>query len=120
MVRTYVVPTMPLLCQVYRGTLIPPIAPPALTIPCQLRAMKTGLIVGGRTTSPGVLMLLLVAKGTDIRDALNGIAQQDVVQCPANSGVYYRVLNVTDAAKGFTNEYRIAVVTRITGPIPLP
>ncbi len=120
MARTYKVPIFPLQCNIWRLPTIPPTVPAVLTIPCQLRMMKTAFTSQSHIVSPGVLMLLLVAKGTDIRDGTYGVGNEDTVEVPAGTGRYYRVQNVDDVAKGFVNEYRAAAILRITNPLPLP
>lgn len=63
---------------------------------------------------------LLVPAGTDVRDNIRSAAQ-DVVEVPASSGRFYRVLYVEDAGKGFPNEHRVATLFPDGGwPTPYP
>jgi len=64
----------------------------------------------------GVLPYLLVPAGTDIRDnssygALSPNA--DAVEVPAGSGRFYLVTSVEDIGKGFPNEHRCAIITKV-------
>lgn len=66
-----------------------------------------------------------VPKGTDIRDASCNHGMTDFVEVPGGSGRWYFVVCVDDVAKGFTNEYRLAILRKsfLTGsewPIPIP
>lgn len=57
-------------------------------------------------------MELLLPALTDVRDlSCSGI--EDVVECPAFSGRWYQVIGVDDVGKGFTNEYRVAILQKI-------
>lgn len=62
---------------------------------------------------------------TDVRDPSVDLTRTDFIECPAGSGRWYFVCIVDDVAKGFPNEYRIAIVRKslLTGgqwPIPIP
>jgi hypothetical protein len=56
---------------------------------------------------------LLCPKLTDIY-AWNAAGQfSDCVEVPAGSGRYYSVNHVEDVAKGFANEYRLAIIMQL-------
>lgn len=62
---------------------------------------------------------LRVPKGTDIRApwiAYQGIAwdKADLVEVPLGSGRLYAAMMVDDAHAGFTNEYRVAILSQIS------
>lgn len=82
-----------------------------------------------------VLMELMVPAGTDIEGWTGLTNNADCAEVPAGSGVYYAVHHVCDVAKGFSNEYRMAVLVLLTSqwrlnygdqwstpdlPVPLP
>ena len=126
----YHAPTFNLSCSIwhdYDGGDLPPMIPPDLAADCQLRWCGRGPaeayapVVSEETPwQPG--WQLLFPAGTDIRDVYSGnVRRKDVIECPSTSGRFYIVNYVDDVAKGFTNEYRIAIVTK-TGewPIPMP
>jgi hypothetical protein len=62
-------------------------------------------------------MVLLLPKGTDVRDELNATGR-DGVECPAGSGRFYEVIFVDDIGKGFPNEHRGATMEKTFGPGP--
>jgi hypothetical protein len=70
---------------------------------------------------------LLLPVGTDIRGSWNGVSP-DAVEVPAGSGRFYSAVVVDDVAKGFPNEYRLALLHQEVGgnalfgpfPVPLP
>lgn len=106
-------PQMPLLCNIWRalaGTVTPPVGPPTLAqVPCQLRLLKTAWCATTVSAGTPAMLLLLTAK-TDIRppNAING--RGDLVECPSGTGRFYGVVAVDDAAKGFPNEFRVALI----------
>lgn len=57
-------------------------------------------------------MYLLLPALTDIRDAACASGYTDIVEVPDGSGRWYSVEYVDDVAKGFTNEYRVAVLSK--------
>lgn len=98
-------------------------------VPCQIynpwkRAL--GGFIPTKTATEGVsafaALILRFPAGTDVRCKWQaGTGEPDQVECPAGSGVFYLVSDVSDVAKGFSNEYRAALasVWRPT-PVPLP
>lgn len=90
--------------------------------PCQLRAYGSHpkLVSFGLTlyTELRSEWCLLCPAGTDVRDSsCTGLA--DVVEVPSGSGRWYAVAYVDDVAKGFANEYRVAMVVKV-GPDDFP
>jgi len=57
-------------------------------------------------------MTLLLPAGTDLRDAWQGWPN-DVIECPSGSGRWYGLVAWDDVGKGFPNEYRLAIITKI-------
>ena len=119
--------------------------PPVLNLKCNVWAISPGVpphlpagaprianldcqLCWGRVNelseeSAGLSMHLKVPAGTDIR----GLYQNnvpDVVEVPAGTGRTYLVLYVDDVGRGFSNEYRQAVISAqpfaTFNPIPWP
>ena len=125
------VPTFNLVCNVWSRADVPagPVdigtlpAPRIADLACQLRnwgKLSTGQdelnywIFGSE---------LLVEAGTDLRDnfSWDGVAinKPDFVEVPAGSGRGYTIVQVDDVAKGFPNEYRVAIIFKnAKWPIP--
>jgi len=106
-----------------------PLGVPRLTTPCQLRApyrnFSRQVSQSAEQSVQGVSWSIIFPAETDVRDASNGIDKVDLVECPAGSGRIYLVLYVDDAAKGFENEYRVAIVRKTVissfyWPVPIP
>lgn len=109
-------PTFNLVCNIHSGDVWPP-PPMRLSSPCNLamgrRVNQLNEPSSGGAGFPiGVGPLLLLPAGTDIRDASCGLVT-DLVECPAGSGRWYQTGLVDDAAKGFSNEYRVAYLLKI-------
>lgn len=128
----YVIPTFNLECNVWHAAAYPP-APPAIAgQPCALMHSKKNpldlSVAYGITATPfyAYPMFLLLPALTDVRD--QSVGGVDVIECPAGSGRFYFVNNVDDVAKGYVNEYRVAVLLKWTTedggpvdwPIPIP
>lgn len=119
----YRLPTFNLMCNIWTGPvfIFPPPGPPRLTVACQLRMYKTGFTIGRvGATANGAVSILTPAR-TDIRPGIGFWPIADCVECPAGSGRFYLVAVVDDVARGFANEYRMAVCLsqpRLTMPIP--
>lgn len=121
-------PTFNLTANLWRwaswGGAIPPIAAPDVAaVPCQLRVLKTGVVVN-QATIPSPCAVLSFPSLTDVRTNI-GFGQftepgEDLAEVPSASGRYYTVKMVEDVAKGFANEYRLAVVAQFGAPMPLP
>jgi len=84
---------------------------------CKLRAFGgSPSFVGGNlnTASGGPYGVeLLCPAGTDIRDKTCAGGVPDAVEVPIGSGRWYYVFVVDDVAKGFSNEYRFAIIGKI-------
>lgn len=111
------VPTFNLTCNVWFGnTIFPTFAAPSLAgLPCQLKP-------GDFVFSPFNFnaMYLCVPARTNIHWNRSGFPfGSDGVECPAGSGHYYRVAYVNDVGRGFSNEYRFALISDAS-PIPTP
>ena len=65
------------------------------------------------STYYGPFAQLLLPALTDIRDQSQGFS--DLVECPSGSGRWYVVTGVDDFGKGFDNEHRVALITKIWG-----
>jgi hypothetical protein len=126
----FTLPTFNLTCHIFTWVNPPgPTAPPRSSPACNLQFARR--LNEGQPTEiswgfpPGVMYLLLGA-GTDIRSVCcyPGVNQTDIVECPSGSGRIYLVQSVDDVGKGFTNEYRCAIVTptQLFGvwPSPIP
>lgn len=119
----YTVPPMPLTCNVWTHSSLPPNPPRIAGLACNLAMGKR---ISGSVTSTIVPQLLVPAL-SDIRDGFNA-SGQDYVEVPAGSGRFYVVNEVDDMGKGFPNEHRFAVLTKslIPGgpgyswPTPIP
>lgn len=116
----FTLPTFNLTVNVWTAPAAPPAAP-TFNVACQLRGQGNRSSGQDSTlTSRPFLWLLLVPKLTDLRDGYTALGA-DIVECPAGSGRYYDVEAVDDVAKGFLNEYRLAVIRkRGTWAVPIP
>ncbi len=104
------VPTFPLTCRIYRASSGGPFPlTGGVTSPCQLQLRKDGWVSSNGGSGIAASMLLLLPKGTDIRPS-HTTTPADAVQVPDDSGEYYVVSAVNDVAKGFPNEYRVAML----------
>ena len=112
-------PTFNITCNVWTGTSPPPAAARITGLPCQLRAAGKQSTGQDQINSWSFLWLLLVAKGTDLRDYANTPSGSDILEVPAGSLRYYTVQYVDDVARGFTNEYRVAMLLK-RAPWPTP
>jgi len=117
------VPTFNIDCNVwFDGETVPPGGAPDVSVECQLRWCGHGPSESQdpdfTSWQPG--WLLLVPKGTDIRDRFNASGKA-LVECPVGTGRYYQVNYVDDVARGFTNEYRMAFLNKVgEWPSPIP
>jgi len=57
-------------------------------------------------------MGLLLPAGTDLHDGFQGFPS-DVIEVPSGSGRWYGLVAYDDVGKGFSNEYRFALITKI-------
>jgi hypothetical protein len=58
-------------------------------------------------------MALLFPALTDLHDFNSG-HDNDVIECPIGTGRWYGLIAYDDVGKGFSNEYRLAVVSKIS------
>lgn len=120
--RVYHLPRFPLVANIWRAPTIPPVGSPDLVVICQLRWLNRGV---GTFDFDGFLgneyvRTLYVPKLTDIRQG-DSAHVGDTVECPGGSGRFYAVLAVDDVAKGFSNEFRAALMgVRLFPNPPLP
>ena len=106
------IPTMNLICNVWRGDGAFP-KTPDVTCNCNL---SPGEFVVGNEGSIG--MYLRVPAHTDLQWAISAHGS-DIVEVPAGSGRFYIVAFVEDIAKGFPNEHRFAVL-QVSANTPTP
>jgi len=135
---TFVLPTFNLSVNIFDGG--PPYPPvtPRLTVMGNLAFSRRGARSSNfwDQNEWGLLPYLLVPALTDIRDTswVGALSVGfDVVEVPAGTGRWYQVTSVEDIGKGFANEHRCALLTKIyadlggTGtyagllwPVPMP
>lgn len=128
------VPQFPLTAEVFDGPFLTRVS--RLTTPANLQIGRKALTFpveelawDRQWTGP---VYLLVPAGTDLRDLSQGIPHTDIIEVPQGSGRWYTSTFVDDVAKGFPNEYRFAVLYKISEnlnatefagmnwPIPMP
>jgi len=117
----FIVPTFNLFANVFTSATFPPAVPRLAAIPCQLR-QSGRLSTGQRGTATAFIPLweCLFPLHTDIRDFKNATGA-DNLEVPAGSGRFYFVDLVDDVGKGFTNEYRVAMIEKNgIWPTPIP
>lgn len=134
----YVVPSMPLKCNVWHNY-DPAVsaygAPDIVGVKCNLTPGKRSFLLYGIPVTIinsqlfytfGVEMLF--ASLADIRPP-DDTAWMDYIECPDGSGRFYGVFYVDDIGKGFANEHRFAFCHRVamatvfvdaTIPVPVP
>jgi len=119
----FVVPTFNLDVHIYSFGTPPPGGTPRVITVGQLRSPQpTNLTVSYAGGSAGFNLVLLLPALTDIRDPnITSPASSDYVEVPVGLGLYYRVTQMGDIAKGFANEHRFALLTRMAAfPFPWP
>jgi len=115
-------PAFNLTCNVWHDYthVAPAYAAPDATFACNLSPGRRVIVsAGGNVTqlNPRFAMELLLPKRSDIRAAWNAIATEDLVEVPAGTNRWYAVSAVDDVGRGFTNEYRLALIYVVPGPI---
>lgn len=122
------VPSFPLLANISQpdslGDLRAPTPPfREVDVPCNLAwGRRVNTMSTGGTGFSGVpvnCIDLLLPKLTDVRGPQDSVGP-DLAEVPAGSGRWYQVTCVDDVAKGFTNEYRIAVLFALVGQWTAP
>lgn len=118
----YVIPAFPLTVNCWHSPSFPP-APADLVFMGNLAfGRRVSLDEFADTTAPDPMVsyYLLVPALTDVRDGA-GPPSGDTVEVPAGSGRLYKVVYVDDLGKGFANEHRMAIITKIwPWPVPIP
>lgn len=120
------VPTFNLTCDIYTANDLG-INPPRLAdVPCQWRgiakltALDSVFAVSG---PPAISTEILLPAGTDVRGSVDGALEQedDIILSVFGVTRPFYVLDVYDVARGFANEYRIAVVRKLPyWAVPIP
>jgi len=121
----FIVPTMPIQANIWSNADWWATWPGAVNTPtfadvqCQLRSsLKFATRLDQPMSLTGVEEVVLPAF-TDVRYPLPSTSEwlrfTDMMEVPKNSGRYYHVIGVVDVAKGFTNEYRLAIVQPTVG-----
>jgi hypothetical protein len=117
------VPNFNLDCNVWHLPSAPPAAPSLV--------VKANLALGRRISSYQGLyspdnepvMSLLLNPGEDVRGP-QCTGGGSIVEVPAGTGRFYRVIGVDDSGKGFPNEHRVALIAWTTDfgqwPSPIP
>lgn len=119
----FVLPSFNLDIAIYGGGTDPVNGVPRVLCKGQLRAPNSGTAWYSPVLAGISTMVLLLPKGTDIRDGFEAGNSSDWVQVPAGSGRIYRVTIADDIAKGFSNEHRFAIIYKTSGyawPVPMP
>ena len=119
----FVLPTFPIVCNIFNKGTYPAGPPRIANQPCQLRAPTPSAVAAFiPVASQTVTMTLLLPALTDIRDPINAPTNsEDWVECPAGSGRVYVAIRVDDIAKGFSNEHRYCILSKVFGlPWPTP
>ena len=116
------VPAMPLAVNIWRNA-TGVLNPPDLITVGNLAWGRRVTAATGIPGDPGedtAVNYLLVTALTDIRDNISP-GGPDVVELPAGTLRYYYVKQVDDVGKGFANEFRVAVIAKLTPwPAPIP
>lgn len=111
----FTVPTFPIMCKVYSG--------PWLTKAFRFE-VECNLALGRRVQqqfqdydvpevqASSLQMGLLLPALTDLHDNYMN-EENDVIEVPSDSGRWYGLECFDDVAKGFGNEYRIAILSKI-------
>ncbi len=113
----FAVPTFNLVCDIYNGpwstkTLR---SSPDCNLSLGRRVQQQFLANFSLTGTGGAASLqmdLLLPKGTDLRDGFQGFPN-DIIEVPSGSGRWYEMMAWDDVGKGFANEYRLAVISKI-------
>ncbi len=110
----YSLPDFNLSCDIYTGPWLTKVF--RLTSDCNLAIGRRGMFIPFDWANSGPLYTplpqLLVPALTDVRDS-SCTGESDVIECPAGSGRWYRVVGVDDLGKGFPNEHRFAFCAKI-------
>lgn len=118
-------PVFNLLADVYAHTEYPSGTPRLTDVEAQWRGVGKPTSVYSATAYDyfSVPTEILLPKGTDIRSIWEEATNlYDVIKLYVDGGTLpFRVFDVYDVGKGFTNEYRVAVVVKLRPwPKPIP
>lgn len=125
---SYALPTFNIVCNIWRHANRPPGPGPDFSnVPCNLAIGRRGVQWNLEQEYPGLIdfeqwvnCYLLLPKAIDIR-GVNSNTPFDWVEVPAGSGIYYSTRYVYNAATGFSNQHRVAIINQTTPYIdPLP
>jgi hypothetical protein len=108
------VPTFNLEANVYTGPWLTKVLR-LIALPCNLANGRRGqlnFMPEYNFSSLAGVPSLLVPPGSDVRD-YSCASGGDVVEVPLGSGRWYLIESVDDVGKGFPNEYRLCVLSKI-------
>jgi hypothetical protein len=116
------IPAFPLVVNVWRAA-TPTSFSPDVVSPGNLQMGRAVVATTGIPATPSTdtqLVRLLLPALTDVRDSFSA-GGPDQVEVPAGSARFYFVKQVDDVAKGFPNEFRLAVIAKVyPWPAPIP
>jgi hypothetical protein len=116
----FTIPTFNLVCNVWRG-IGHSGAPDIVNLACNLQFGRKPHILDLQENvginAQGQAMFLLVPAGSDLRDGMTTSGFRDTVEVPSGTGRFYVVWAVDDVGKGFSNEYRVATISKSTSPV---
>lgn len=117
----FTVPNFNLSYSVWHDPNTPPAAPDSSGMANLAYGRRVAWLGGAEQAGPQVIMSLLLPPGEDVRSEINA-TNADVIEVPAGTGRFYRILFVDDVGKGFPNEHRVAglLQTGLFGPWPTP
>jgi hypothetical protein len=127
---SHALPAFPSRCNIWRGLLTnyngvtnAAGAPAISDQPCELVFRNgyfpnTSFSVASSLYWTGLAPLIYFPKGTDVRGPLDQATSYDTVECPAGSGRFYVVVDVSPVALDFPNEFLAAAVA--WGEYPTP
>lgn len=107
----------------FGATITPP--PRLFAVPCQWRTIAKMMDASNIAAIVGVSVLteILLPAGTDVRGIFEApINTPDQFMLgPGTLNLPFQAVDVYDVGKGFTNEYRIALVRKLPPwPVPIP
>ena len=120
---SFKVPTFNLDVNVWHEGTNPHTDPPSFVTIGQLHFPEQNPFAWGRgSPAPYIFVRYLrLPAATDVRFDPGWDGPIDTVEVPAGSGRFYLVLDVDDVAKGFDNEYRVAlIIPSLSWPFPTP
>jgi len=110
----YILPDFNLTCDIYTGPWLTKVF--RLSSDCNLAIGRRVMFIpfdwANQAPTYAPLSQLLLPPLTDVQDA-SVTGEPDIIECPAGSGRWYRVAGVDDMGKGFPNEHRFAMISKI-------